>query len=384
MKNLRSFAIHIEDDDIEDLRRRLRATRFPHVMDETHWDDGASAAFMRRLVHHWLHQFDWRATETRLNLLPQYLANIDGQEIHFVHQPGTGPAPLPLVLTHGWPGSFVEMEQMIPMLADPSAHGGDAVDAFHVVVPSLPGFGFSAAPSSPGTSPKHVAGLWAKLMEGLGYSRFAAQGGDIGAGVSAWLARRFPDQVLGFHLNYIPGSFRPPLGADQPPITADEQAFLDIAAAWVGAEGAYAAIQATKPQTLAYAMTDSPAGLAAWISEKFRAWSDCNGNIETVFSMDQLLTDISLYWFGNKVDASFRMYKESKQDPLVFKSGERVLPPMAVAAFPRELPTPPRSWVERVFNLQRWTPMPRGGHFAAMEQPALLVEDIRAFFRPLR
>ncbi len=384
MKNLRSFAIHIEDDDIEDLQRRLRSTRLPNAIDDTQWNDGTSAAFMRRLVHHWVHEFDWRATEARLNRLPQYLADIDGQEIHFVHQPGNGPAPMPLVLTHGWPGSFVEMEHLIPMLADPASHGGDAADAFHVVVPSLPGFGFSAAPDSTGTSPKHVASLWAKLMAGLGYPRFAAQGGDIGAGVSAWLARRFPEQVLGIHLNYIPGSFRPPLGPDQAAVTIEEQAFLDTAAAWVGTEGAYAAIQSTKPQTLAYAMTDSPAGLAAWISEKFRAWSDCNGDIETVFSLDHLLTDISLYWFSRNVDASFRIYKESKQNPLVFEPGERVSPPMAVAAFPRELPTPPRSWVERVFNVQRWTPMPRGGHFAAMEQPALLAEDIRTFFRPLR
>jgi pimeloyl-ACP methyl ester carboxylesterase len=199
-----------------------------------------------------------------------------------------------------------------------------------------------------------------------------------------WLARRFPEQIIGAHLNYIPGSFRPSLTRDLPPVTADEQAYLDTVAAWSAAEGAYAAVQSTKPQTLSYAMTDSPVGLAAWIVEKFRSWSDCDGDLERVFTMDQLLTDISLYWFGHMLDASFRIYRENRLRPLAFGPHERVATPLGVALFPRELPTPPRSWVERVFDVQRWTPMPCGGHFAALEQPELLVEDIRAFFRPLR
>jgi pimeloyl-ACP methyl ester carboxylesterase len=248
----------------------------------------------------------------------------------------------------------------------------------------LPGFGFSAAPAAPGVGACHVAGLWRELMNGLGYPRFAAQGGDIGAGVSAWLARRFPELIIGAHINYIPGSYRPPLGAGHPPVTAEEQAFLDTAAAWSGAEGAYAAEQSTKPQTLAYAVTDSPVGLAGWIVEKFRAWSDCGGDVERVFTMDELLTNISIYWFSHVLDASFRMYKENRLRPLNFAASERVAPALGVAVFPRELPMPPRSWVERVFNVQRWTPMPRGGHFAALEQPKLLAEDIRAFFHPLR
>jgi pimeloyl-ACP methyl ester carboxylesterase len=382
--NLRPFKINVPDDQIEDLKRRLRATRQPASIDAEGWDDGASLAFMRRLTDHWLNRFDWRAHEARLNRLPQYLATIDGLDIHFVHQPGKGPAPLPLVLTHGWPGSFIEMERIIPLLTDPAAHGGDPADAFHVVAPSLPGFGFSAPPATPGVNARHVAELWLELMNGLGYERFAAQGGDIGAGVSAWLARRFPDKIVGAHINYVPGSYRPPLGAGQPAVTTEEQAYLDTVAAWSSAEGAYAAEQGTKPQTLAYAMTDSPAGLAAWIVEKFRAWSDCGGDVERVFTMDELLTDISIYWFGHMLDASFRIYKENRLRPLTFDASERVATPLGVAAFPHELPTPPRSWVERVFNVQRWTPMPKGGHFAAMEQPALLADDIRAFFRPLR
>ncbi|MBI0331645.1 epoxide hydrolase family protein [Burkholderia plantarii] len=380
----RAFRIDIPQAQLDDLRQRLRATRLPAALDAERWDDGASLAFMRRLADHWLHRFDWRAQEARLNRLPHHLANIDGLDIHFIHQRGTGPAPLPLVLTHGWPGSFVEMEHVIPMLADPAAHGGDAADAFHVVVPSLPGFGFSAPPAGPGMGARGVAGLWRALMQALGYERFAAQGGDIGAAVSMWLARRFPEQLIGLHLNYVPGSYRPPLGAGLPPVTGAEQAYLDTAAAWSASEGAYAAEQGTKPQTLAYAMTDSPLGLAAWIVEKFRAWSDCDGDLERVFTLDELLTDISIYWFGGMLDASFRIYKENRARPLAFDAPERVIPPLGMAAFPRELPTPPRSWLERVFDVRRWTTMPRGGHFAALEQPQLLVEEIRAMFRPLR
>ena len=382
--NLRDFRIDIPAEDIEDLRRRLLATRLPSSLDANQWDDGTSLAFMRRLLDHWLNHFDWRVQEARLNRLPQHLATVDGLDLHVVHQPGKGPAPMPLVLTHGWPGSFIEMEHIIPLLADPAAHGGDPADAFHVVVPSLPGFGFSAPPPVAGVDSYRVAELWTKLMHGLGYERFAAQGGDIGAGVSTWLARRFPEQIIGAHINYIPGSYRPPIGDGLPPITAEEQAFLDTAAAWSNMEGAYAAEQATKPQTLAYAMTDSPVGLAAWITEKFRTWSDCDGDIERVFTMDELLTNISIYWFGHMLDASFRFYKEGRMRPQTFAPSEHVTGPLGVAVFPRELPTPPRSWVERAFNVQRWTPMPRGGHFAALEQPELLAEDIRAFFRPLR
>lgn len=339
---------------------------------------------MKRLVDYWRDDFDWRVQEARLNRLPQYKATIDGLDLHFVHQPGVGSAPLPLVITHGWPGSFVEMEQIIPLLSDPGAHGGDSADAFHVVAPSLPGYGFSDPPTGPGCSSRRIAELWSSLMRGLGYERFGAQGGDIGAGVSMWLARMFPDQLAGVHVNYIPGGYRPALGASFPPIAPEEQAFLDRSAAWAGAEGAYAFMQGTKPLTLAYALMNTPAGLAAWIVEKFQSWSDCNGDVESVFSFDALLTDISLYWFSDALDASLRLYKENRLQPLAFQGEARVRPPLGVALFPHELPMPPRSWLERAFDVHSWTPMPRGGHFAAMEQPTLLAEDIRAFFRPMR
>ncbi|MGY2734683.1 epoxide hydrolase family protein [Sphingomonas sp. UYP23] len=378
------FEIRISDDKIDDLHRRLNGIRWPEGFGGDGWGDGASLTFMKRLVDHWLHRFDWRSQETRLNRLPNMMTTVDGQGIHFVHQRGLGPSPMPIVVTHGWPGSFVEMEQLIPLLADPAANGGDPADAFHVVVPSLPGYGFSPAPSEPGIGSREIAGLWTRLMAELGYDRFGAQGGDIGAGVSAWLARLVPGATIGIHLNYIPGSYRPPIGGTMPAISTEEQAFLDHTASWSAAEGAYAALQGTKPQTLAFSLTDSPLGLAAWITEKVRSWSDCGGDVESVISLDTLLTDISLYWFGNALPASLRLYKENRQQPLVFRMGERVSPPVGVALFPRELPMPPRSWVERVFDVTRWTTMPVGGHFAALEQPHLLAEEIRAFFRPLR
>jgi pimeloyl-ACP methyl ester carboxylesterase len=382
--SIRPFVIDIPDGQIDDLRSRLRSARWPQPVEGAGWDDGTDLEFLQRLIDYWLNRFDWRAQEKRLNRLPQFMATVDDQEIHFVHMRGSGPAPLPLILTHGWPGSFVEMEKLISLLANPQAYAGDPADAFHVVVPSLPGYGFSPAPTTKGVGSQRIAELWRGLMQKLGYTRFALQGGDIGAGVSVWAARLFPEQVVGVHLNFIPGSYKPALGSEQPPVSREEQVFIDAAAEWTAREGAYAHLHSTKPQTFSYALTDSPAGLAAWLVEKFRSWSDCNGDIEQTFAFDTLLTDISLYWFSNNINASLRLYKENRLAPLIFKPGERVAPPLGVALFPRELPMPPRAWVERVFHVQRWTPMPRGGHFAALEQPELLVEDIRAFFRSLR
>jgi pimeloyl-ACP methyl ester carboxylesterase len=378
------FKIRISDDKLRDLRARLALTRWPDPPAGLGWDDGVDLDFLRRLVHHWRVGFDWRAQEVRLNGLAQYIATVDGEKIHYVHCPGRGPDPLPLVITHGWPGSFVELERIIPMLADPGSYGGDPSDAFHVVAPSLPGYGFSPAPAKVGTNTRRIAQLWRSLMLGLGYARFGTQGGDIGAGVSMWLAQQFPDALIGAHLNYIPASYKPHIGSGSPALTEAEQAYLERVGEWAGTEGAYAHLQSTKPQTLSYALTDSPVGLAAWIVEKFRAWSDCDGDVERVFSLETLLTDISVYWFSDAVNASLRLYKENRASPLNFGADERVRTPLGLAHFPHELPTPPRSWVERVFDVPHWTSMPRGGHFAALEQPELLAEDIRAFFRPYR
>ncbi|KCZ97369.1 epoxide hydrolase family protein [Hyphomonas oceanitis] len=369
---------------VADLKNRLRHARWPMPLDGESWQDGTSVAFLRRLIDYWQNDFDWPREEARLNRLPQFMAHVDGQDIHFLHHRGTGPNPMPLVMTHGWPGSFLEMEHIVPLLTDPAAHGGAPADAFDVVVPSLPGYGFSPAPTAPGMNSQRIANLWAGLMAGLGYDTFGAQGGDIGAGVSTWLARLYPDRVKGFHLNYIPGGMRPSFEGEAPPMTEEEAAFLATGAAWSAEEGAYAALHATKPQTLAFALTDSPIGLAAWIAEKFRSWSDCDGDLEGLIPMDVMLRDISLYWFGQTIDASLRLYKENRANPLIFAPGERIHPPFGMALFPKELPTPPRSWVERVFDVRRWSAMPRGGHFAALEQPELLADEIRSFFRPLR
>lgn len=377
------FQIHISGEQIDDLHERLHRTRWPRAIDEG-WGDGTSLPFARRLVDYWRTGFDWRSQEERLNRLPQFTAVVDGLRIHFIHYRGKGTSPFPLILTHGWPGSFVEMEKIIPLLNDPASHGGNPGDSFDVVVPSLPGFGFSQQPEFAGIGPFQIAGLWAELMKGLGYARYGAQGGDWGSSVSTWLAYRFPQEVAGVHLNFIPGSYRPPLSPGEAQITAEEQKFLDAAAEWGASEGAYSQIQGTKPLTLAYGLTDSPAGLAAWVAEKFCAWSDCDGDVERAFTLDELLTNIAIYWFTETIGSSVRLYREGRQRPVHFAAGERVRPPLGVAEFPRELPMPPRSWLERVFDVRRWTQMPRGGHFAAMEAPQDLAVEIREFFRPLR
>lgn len=382
--NVRPFQIQVPETDISDLHDRLTATRWPGPSLALDWEDGADLSFMQRLGAYWRDRFDWRAQERRLNTLPQFIATVGGQDIHFVHMRGEGTAPMPLVLTHGWPGSFLEFEQILPMLTHPSRFGGAATDAFDVVVPSLPGFGFSSAPSSAGTSPRRVARLWVELMRELGYERFALQGGDIGAGVSVWAARLYPEAVVALHLNYIPGSYQPPHSSHDAPLSSEEKVFQQVNAHWSKVEGAYAHVHATRPQTLAYGLADSPIGLAAWLTEKYQAWSDCDGDIERVFDLDHLLTTLSLYWFSGTSGDAIRIYKEGALDPLVFDPGERIAPPLSVALFPRELPMPPRSWVERVFNVQRWTPMPAGGHFGAAEQPYKLAEDIRAAMRAVR
>jgi len=378
------FTLDIPEAALSDLRHRVSNARLPLALDEQGWSEGMDLGVLKNLLTHWATDFDWRAQEAALNRLPQFMAHIGDQKIHFIHQPGRGPAPMPLVLTHGWPGSFIEMQRIIALLADPGSHGGDPADAFHVVVPSLPGYTLSAAPQRVGVGPYEIAGLWSELMTGLGYGQFGAQGGDIGAGVSTWLGVRFPERMTGIHLNYIPGSYRPPMVEGAPPLTDEESRYLQRAADFGAAEGAYAQIQRTKPQTLAVGLNDSPAGLLAWMAEKFFTWSDPQGAQEPVIERDTLLTNAALYWFTGCIGSSFRQYVEGSKRPLVFASGERIEPPLGVAVFPAELPMPPRSWVERCYNVQRWSLMPKGGHFAALEQPELLANDIRAFFRPLR
>ncbi len=377
------FSLPYADAAVQDLHRRLAETRWPDEIPGSGWEYGVNLDFMRKLCSYWKDTFDWRAQIDKLSELHHYRSIMDGLGVHFIHERGKGPAPIPLILTHGWPGSFLEMLKIIPLLTDPASHGGDSAVSFDVVVPSLPGFGFSDRPSKPGMNTFRIAELWAGLMSELGYERFAAQGGDFGAAVSTILGLHNPQRVIGVHLNYIPGSYRPYL---EPGVRLDpiEQQFLDDADRWYMDWGAYAHLQRNTPQTGAYGLNDSPAALAAWIVEKFRDWADCEGEVERRFSKDELLSNVTLYWMTETIHSSCRLYYESKKRPLQFQKGERVSVPCAVAHFPKEAPFPPRAWIERGYNLQRWTEMPRGGHFAAAEEPELLAKDIAGFFGPLR
>ncbi|MBR7918456.1 epoxide hydrolase [Burkholderia vietnamiensis] len=377
------FNIEIPDHALADLRRRLRDTRVPLLTPAAPWQQGVDGAWLRDLTEYWAERFDWRAAERALNRLPQFVADVGGQRVHFIHRRGAGPNPYPLVITHGWPGSVFEFDALIERLCDPAAFGGDPHDAFDVVVPSLPGFLFSPPPAAPGVAAFQVADCWAALMAGLGYRRFGAQGGDLGAAVSIALGARHAGVVDGIHLNYLPGSYEPASDAAAP-LTDEEQAFVRARAEWAALEGGYAHLHMTRPQTLAAALNDSPAGLAAWIAEKFRAWSDCDGDVARRFSHDTLLTGISLYWFSACIGSSMQMYWENRLQPMRFAAGQRVTVPVAFARFPKEISRPPRSWVERVFDVVQWTDMPSGGHFAAMEEPDLLADDIRRFFRRFR
>lgn len=377
------FQIAIPDDVLEDLRRRIAGTRWPDEIPGTGWDYGSNMAYIRELADYWLNQYDWRKHEAFLNGFSQFRADVNGTGVHFIHEKGKGPNPMPLLITHGWPSTFWEMHKIIPMLSDPASHGGDAADAFDVVVPSMPSFGFSDRTTERGWSFQRVSDLWAMLMTDiLEYKRFGAQGGDWGAGVTAGLGHRHPDKMIGLHVAGV--SAMPDLGPGSTQLTQAEGDFLGARARWREEEGAYGHIQGTKPQTLSYGLTDSPVGLAAWIIEKFRSWSDCNGDLESVYTKDELLTNITIYWVTQTISSSVRIYYESQRDPLVLRQGEKIEVPTAVASFPKDISRPPREWGERVFDLRQWTDMPDGGHFAALERPERLVEDIRSHFRALR
>jgi len=380
--SIQPFKIAIPQAILDDLRERLARTRWPDEVEGAGWEYGTNLSYMKDLADHWQHEYDWRKHEAELNTFAHFKAEVDGLGIHFIHERGKGPRPMPIILTHGWPGSFCEMLKVIPRLTDPERHGGKAEDAFDVIVPSLPGYGFSDRPIQHGVTSARIAAMWARLMtKALGYQRFAAQGGDWGSVVTEQLAVAHPDVVLGFHLNNIPYHH---LFAKADNLSQEEQTYLEAAGRWQFAEGAYAMIQGSKPQTLAYGLHDSPVGLAAWIVEKFRSWSDCAGDVEKRFTKDELLTTITLYWVTETINAANRLYYDSAHDFTSPQHTGRSAVPAAIARFPKDILPAPREWAERWFNVQQWTAMPRGGHFAAMEEPELLVEDLRAFFRPLR
>jgi pimeloyl-ACP methyl ester carboxylesterase len=375
------FTLKIPDEKLAELRARLANARWPKLRPDTGWSMGTDEKFLRRAVDHWLNAFDWRAQETALNRLPQFTTTIDGRRIHFVHVRSRIDDATPLLLAHGWPGSFAQFTELIPRLTDPVRFGGDASEAFDVVLPSLPGIAFSD-PFPTGGPRGRIAEVWHELMvETLGYQRFAAAGGDIGSDVVTRLGLQFPGSLLGIHLTDVRD---PWLGPRTAPLTLAEQQYRAAQDAWYAAEGGYDLIQATKPQTLAFALNDSPLGALAWILEKMRAWSDCGGDVEKRFTLDQLLTNATLYLATDSLPTSLQLYYDRVKHAQPFTAGERVRVPTAVALFPAETPAnPPREWAERSYNVHRWTPMPRGGHFPAAEEPDLLAHDLRAFFAPL-
>ena len=376
------FVPEYSAQSVDDLRNRLRRNRWPDEVPQSGWGYGTNSDFLREACDYWGTQFNWQREMERFAAFPHFKTTISGQEIHFLHVRGKGPAPIPLVLTHGWPGSFLEFLRIMPLLTDPASHGAPATDSFDVIVPSLPGYGYSGKPGR-GMNMFAVADLWVELMAKLGYEHFSAQGGDVGAGVTTVLGLRHAERVLGIHLNFIPGSYRPFLPPSTSP-TEEEQTSLKQAARWVEQQGAYWHMQRTTPLTAAYALSDSPTGLAAWILEKFRNWSDCSGDPRNTFPIDELLANVTLYWMTETINSSFRMYFENASAPLAFGEHDFVTVPCAIAQFPKEIYFPSRTWVERGYNVHRWTEMDCGGHFAAWEQPELLAQDLRSFFREFR
>jgi epoxide hydrolase len=377
--SVQPFHIAVSDDALADLTFRLGKTRWPEAELVDDWSQGAPLTWIQDICSYWASGYDWRSREAHLNRFAQYKTVIDGLDIHFVHARSPHPKAMSLILTHGWPGSIVEFHKVIGPLTDPTAHGGDAADAFHVVCPSLPGFGFSGKPTTTGWGVDRIALAWASLMQRLGYARYGAQGGDWGSAVTASLGAQDSDHCLGIHIT-LAMSARPKV--EGKPTPQEERALkgMQYYGDW---DSGYSKQQSTRPQTLAYGLTDSPAGQAAWILEKFWAWTDCNGHPENILSRDELLDNVMLYWITATAASSARLYWES------FGPGKRkahaVTIPTGVAVFPKEIVTPVRSWMEGSFtNIIHWSEMPKGGHFAAFEQPELFVQDVRTYFRSLR
>jgi pimeloyl-ACP methyl ester carboxylesterase len=374
------FQIHVDEPVLEDLRDRLARTRFPDQLEGTGWEYGVPVSYLRQLVDYWSHEYDWRVHEARLNELEHYRDRVDGQSIHFVHAHSADPDAFPVLLTHGWPGSIVEFLDVLAPLTAPNARGGLAHDAFHVVAPSLPGYGFSEPTRTRGWDPWRIAEAFVELMRRLGYRRYGAQGGDWGAQVAVRMAALDPEHCAAIHLN-MPLADPPP---DSVPLSDEDQADLAAMRVFAREESGYALEQSTKPQTVGAALNDSPAGLLAWIVEKFRAWSDCDGDPERVFTRDQLLTNVMTYWVTGTITSSARLYWELRHCGSARGAPDYVHVPTGIARYPKEVIRAPRAWVERRYNVTHWSSPPRGGHFAAMEQPQLFVDDLRLFFRTVR
>ncbi|ASF07731.1 putative epoxide hydrolase [Nocardia brasiliensis NBRC 14402] len=373
------FEVEIPESVVTDARERLRRTRWPEPETVGDWSQGTPAAYLRGLCRYWLDEYDWRAAQRRLNRFPQFVTEIDGLPVHFVHARSPHAGATALLITHGWPGSVTEFHKVVAPLTDPVAFGGNASDAFHVVCPSLPGFGFSGKPERTGWGAERIADAWDQLMHRLGYARYAAQGGDWGARITMALARRHPQQVLGIHLNMVP--FRAPVDAED--LTEADRRAVAALAGHRAQGSAYAAIQATRPQSIGYGLTDSPAALAGWIIDKFQAWSDCAGDPGTVFTEDELLDNLLTYWLPATGASAARLYWES----FAAATGDdsRITVPTGCSVFPADIYRPTRRLAEPQFaDLRHWNELDRGGHFAALEQPAVFVDEVRATFRGLR
>lgn len=379
---LTPFTLDVDQPLLDDLQRRLAHVRWPEEIPDNHWTYGTDLAYLRSLVDYWRDRYDWRKHEATINGFRQYKVRLAGIDLHFVHEEGKGPAPMPLLLSHGWPGSVYEFHKVLPMLTDPASHGADAADSFTVVAPSLPGYTFSFTPGQPRFSLEQIADAFAELMTRvLGYESFGAQGGDWGAFVTSRLGYAYPQHVRGIHLNLL-AVRRDATMLEDP--TPEERQFLRELDTFLKEETGYQWIQGTKPQTLAYGLTDSPVGLASWLVEKFYTWTDCRGDLDGYLGRDTMLTNIMLYWITGAIGSSFWPYYARFHGPWPIPE-DGVAVPTAYIEFPKEILRPPRSVAERLYtNIQRWTTMERGGHFAALEQPDALAHDIRAFFRTLR
>jgi pimeloyl-ACP methyl ester carboxylesterase len=379
--DIRPFRVDVPDADLVDLRERLARTRWPEAETVSDWSQGVPLAYLQDLCRYWADEFDWRASEANLNQYPQFLTEIDGLDIHFLHVRSPEPDAFPILLTHGWPGSIMEFLDVIGPLTDPVAHGGKAADAFHLVVPSLPGFGFSGKPTSTGWNRERIADAWAVLMDRLGYDSYGSQGGDWGASVSNHLGERHPEHVAGIHINLVSVGPKP----GQTEFTDEEKEILAASSErmqhhmmW---EMGYVHQQRTRPQTLGYGLNDSPSGQCAWVLEKFKAWTDCDGDPVRAFGADRLLDNIAVYWLTATGTSAARLYWEGQPAPFL----GRVDIPMGASIFPKEIGRPSRHWAENTYtDLRYWNELDRGGHFAAFEQPELFVGELRAFFGLLR
>ena len=377
------FSLRVGDDVLADLKTRLTRVRWPDEVPGNHWKYGTDLPYMRSLVDYWREGYDWRKHEAQLNRYQQHTVTLAGVDVHFIHEQGKGPQPMPLLISHGWPGSVHEFHKIIPMLTDPARFGGDAADAFTVIAPSLPGYTLSFTPNQPRFSVEQIADVFAELMtDVLGFDRFAAQGGDWGGFVTSRLGYAYPERLAGIHLNLL--SLRRDTALPENP-TEEETRYFAERAHWMKEEVGYTWIQGTKPQTLAYALTDSPVGLAAWIVEKFHTWSDHHGDLDGYIGRDDMLTNIMLYWVTGAIGSSFWPYYARMHGPWPIPDGARIDVPMGYAEFPKEILRPPRSLAQAMYSdIRRWSKMPKGGHFAALEQPQLLAQEIREFFRLLR